>query len=471
MLAHHARFLRVERTAFEEHAVGHGDLADVVQEPAAVECGKVCLVEAKRPAESRGVPRQPLAVSSRAGIARLDRRAQSQHHGFGRFELVSVTLEADERPHACAQLSLIVRLCNEIVASRFNAGQAIAPFGPCGDDDDGNEARGCPALQRTADLEAVTARRQEINQDKIWRFCPTGGERRLAGLNHANLTSLFREKPRQKARANLIIIGDEDVRTEHRGKPCKRKAREFSRTLRLVRFLLVSENNKEADRMRAILGAMAMAIVMAATTAGAADISQKAADRIREAATALREIHAIPDKDVPQELWDKAACVIVIPDLKKAAFIVGGEFGKGLMSCRRNSAWSAPIFMELQKGSWGLQVGAESVDLVLLVMNPSGVSKLLKNKVSLGADASVAAGPVGRSAHAATDAQLKSEILSWSRAQGLFAGIDISGGVMKPDTDENAALYGKNVAPEDVLLGGKVKAPAVTQPFMEALRR
>jgi SH3 domain-containing YSC84-like protein 1 len=229
--------------------------------------------------------------------------------------------------------------------------------------------------------------------------------------------------------------------------------------------------NKEADRMRAIIGAVTMAIVMAATTASAADISQKSADRIKEAATALREIHAVPDKDIPQELWEKAACVIVIPNLKKAAFIIGGEFGKGLLSCRHNGAWSAPIFMEMQKGSWGLQIGAESVDLVLLVMNPGGVDKLLNNKVSLGADASVAGGPVGRSAHAATDGQLKSEILSWSRAQGLFAGIDVSGGVLKPDTDDNVELYGKNVSPHNVVLGGTVKAPAATQPFMEALKR
>lgn len=223
--------------------------------------------------------------------------------------------------------------------------------------------------------------------------------------------------------------------------------------------------------MRVIIGTVAMAIAMAATTATAADISQKAADRVKEAAMTLREIHAVPDKDIPQELWDKAECVIVIPSLKKAAFIIGGEYGKGLMSCRRNGAWGAPIFMEMQKGSWGFQIGAESIDLVLLVMNPNGVNKLLNNKVSLGADASVAAGPVGRSAHAATDAQLKSEILSWSRAQGLFAGIDISGGVLKPDTDDNAQLYGKNVSAENVVLEGTVKAPAATQPFMEALKR
>ena len=223
--------------------------------------------------------------------------------------------------------------------------------------------------------------------------------------------------------------------------------------------------------MRAIFGAVMMAIVTAATTASAADLSQKAADRVKEAATVLHEIHAVPDKDIPQELWEKASCVIVIPNLKKAAFIVGGEFGKGLMSCRHNGTWSAPIFMEMEKGSWGLQIGGESVDLVLLVMNPNGVNKLLKNKVSLGADASVAGGPVGRSAHAATDAQLKSEILSWSRAQGLFAGIDISGGVLKPDNDDNAALYGKSVSPDNVVMGGTVKAPAATGPFMEALKR
>jgi len=223
--------------------------------------------------------------------------------------------------------------------------------------------------------------------------------------------------------------------------------------------------------MRMILG-VTMAIVTAATTAAAAaDLSQKSAERIKEAAAVLQEIHAVPDKDIPQELWDKAECVIVIPSLKKAAFIIGGEFGKGLMSCRRNGAWSAPIFMEMQKGSWGFQIGAESIDLVLLVMNPNGVNKLLNNKVTLGADASVAAGPIGRSAHAATDGQLKSELLSWSRAQGLFAGINISGGVLKPDADDNVALYAKTISPHDVVLGDSVKAPAVAQPFMDALRR
>ena len=222
--------------------------------------------------------------------------------------------------------------------------------------------------------------------------------------------------------------------------------------------------------MRVISGAMTMAVVLAAT-ASAAPISSNAAERIAESAQALREIQAVPDKGIPRELWDKAACVIVIPSLKRAAFIIGGEYGKGLMSCRQAGGWSAPIFMEMQKGSWGLQIGAESIDLVLLVMNEGGVKKMLGNKVSLGVDASVAAGPVGRNASAGTDAQLKSEVLWYSRAQGLFAGVDLSGGVLRPDTDDKTDLYGKGVQPFNVLRGGKVKAPAETQAFMAALGR
>src|SRR3989454_7094095 len=149
--------------------------------------------------------------------------------------------------------------------------------------------------------------------------------------------------------------------------------------------------------MRATIAALILGVFASSALAG--DLSTKETKRIQEAATVLKEIHAVPDKDIPQELWERASCVMVIPGLKKAAFIVGGEYGKGLMSCRHEGAWSAPIFMELQKGSWGLQIGAESVDLVMLVMNSGGVNKLLSNKVSLGADASVAAGPVGRSAH------------------------------------------------------------------------
>ena len=210
---------------------------------------------------------------------------------------------------------------------------------------------------------------------------------------------------------------------------------------------------------------------MTLATVQGADLSTREANRLQEAATVLQEIHGVPDKDIPQELWERASCVIVVPGLKKAAFVIGGEYGKGLMSCRHAGEWSAPIFMQIGKGSWGLQIGAQSIDLVLLVMNTNGMSKMLRNKVSLGAEASVAAGPVGRDARAATDAQLKAEILSYSRTQGLFAGINLSGGIVRADDDDNADLYGKTVAAKDVVMNGTVKAPAVTDVFMAALRR
>jgi lipid-binding SYLF domain-containing protein len=221
--------------------------------------------------------------------------------------------------------------------------------------------------------------------------------------------------------------------------------------------------------MRALIATLALAVAASSATAG--DLSTKEVNRVKEAAMVLREIHAVPDKDVPQELWDKAECVIVVPGLKKAAFVIGGEYGKGLMSCRHSGEWSAPVFMEVGKGSWGLQIGAQSIDLVLLVMNASGMEKMLRNKVTLGAEASIAGGPVGRDARAATDAQMKAEILSYSRTQGLFAGVNLSGGVVRPDTDDNTDLYGPNVAARDVVMGTTVKAPAVTEPFMAALKR
>jgi SH3 domain-containing YSC84-like protein 1 len=222
----------------------------------------------------------------------------------------------------------------------------------------------------------------------------------------------------------------------------------------------------------ALLAASTLAILGLSLEAApvSAAVSEKLKSRVDESAAVLTEIHAAPDKDIPQELWDRASCVIVIPSVKKAAFVFGGEYGKGLMSCRKGGAWSAPIFMQLQKGSWGLQIGAQSIDLVLLVNNERGMKKLLGNKVTLGAEASVAAGPVGRDARAATDAQMNSEILSYSRTQGLFAGINLSGGVLKPDGDDNEDVYGKKVTPTAILTGDTA-APASTAAFMKALQR
>ena len=199
--------------------------------------------------------------------------------------------------------------------------------------------------------------------------------------------------------------------------------------------------------------------------AGAATVAADETSRLTEAAKIVEEIKP----DIPQEYWTKAHCVSVIPNLKKAAFIFGGEYGKGAMSCRSGSGWSAPVFMQLAKGSWGFQAGAEEVDLVLLVMNESGVDKLLRNKVTLGADASVAAGPLGRRGAVGTDAALTAEILSYSRTKGLFAGIDLSGGVLRPDEDANREVYGRNATPRTILASRELSAPPAAAAFLRAL--
>jgi lipid-binding SYLF domain-containing protein len=211
-------------------------------------------------------------------------------------------------------------------------------------------------------------------------------------------------------------------------------------------------------------------LVAVAAVGISAQVSSQETDRIRASSDVLHEIRGEPDKDIPQDLWAKARCVVVVPSLKKAAFGIGGEYGKGMMSCRNNGEFGAPVFMQLEKGSWGFQIGGESIDLVLLVMNEAGMKKMLQDKVSLGADASVAAGPVGRNAAASTDAQMTAEVLSYSRAQGLFAGIDVSGGVLRPDVDANHDLYGHDITASGVLSHG-TKAPESTRAFMNALRR
>jgi lipid-binding SYLF domain-containing protein len=205
--------------------------------------------------------------------------------------------------------------------------------------------------------------------------------------------------------------------------------------------------------------------VLAAASSGSAAISANEATRLAEAATVVQAVRP----SIPDDYWSRARCAAVIPDLKKAAFIIGGEYGKGAMSCRTGEAWGAPVFMQLAKGSWGFQAGAEQVDLVLLVMNESGVQKLLQNKVTLGADASVAAGPMGRQGSVGTDAQLHAEILSYSRAQGLFAGIDLSGGVLRPDEDANRAVYGSGAAPATILARREISAPPEADAFLRAL--
>ena len=198
-----------------------------------------------------------------------------------------------------------------------------------------------------------------------------------------------------------------------------------------------------------------------------ASISTAERTRLSEAASVVTDLRST-DNGIPEDMWAKAECVVVIPGMKKAAFIFGGEYGRGVMSCRNGDGWSAPAFMQLAKGSWGFQAGAEEIDLVLLVMNRRGAEKLLSNNVSLGVDASIAAGPVGRAASASTDAKLTAEILAYSRAHGVFAGINLSGGSLKPDKDANTDAYGA-ASVNDVVLSGKAAAPAEASDFIRTL--
>jgi lipid-binding SYLF domain-containing protein len=209
------------------------------------------------------------------------------------------------------------------------------------------------------------------------------------------------------------------------------------------------------------------ALLVASTAFGS---SNNGAKRLNESTMVVTELRNAPDNGIPADVWNKAQCVVVIPDMTKVSFIIGGESGSGVMSCRRGSSWSAPVFMSLTKGSAGFQAGVKQTDLVLLVMNGRGVDKLLRNKVTLGADASVAAGPVGRTAGAGTDASMTAEMLSYSRSKGLFAGVDLSGGSLSPDEHANARMYGTNVSARDIALGmAPVRITAEGRAFTSAL--
>ena len=195
-------------------------------------------------------------------------------------------------------------------------------------------------------------------------------------------------------------------------------------------------------------------------------------DRLRNCGTVLKEILDVPD-DIPQDLLDKADCVVVFPSVLKAAFIVGGSYGRGAMSCRKGEnfkgPWGAPTMTALEGGSFGFQIGGQATDFVLLVMNESGASGILISKVKLGADASVAAGPVGRDASADTDATLRAEILSYSRARGLFAGISLEGSTIRPDNGDNRRVYGRKIPARSIVLSGAVAVPPAAEQLISTL--
>ncbi len=202
--------------------------------------------------------------------------------------------------------------------------------------------------------------------------------------------------------------------------------------------------------------------------------NEKETDRVQEAGTVLKEILDIPD-DIPKDLVDKAECVIVLPSVKKLAFGVGASYGRGVMTCRSGQhytgLWTAPALYALEGGNIGFQLGGQATDFVILVMNPSGAKSLLSSKVKLGADASAAAGPKGRSADAATDVVMKAEMLSYSRSRGLFAGVSLEGSTLRADNRANKKLYGREVSAKEILREGKVAAPASAHQLIALLNK
>lgn len=199
--------------------------------------------------------------------------------------------------------------------------------------------------------------------------------------------------------------------------------------------------------------------------------AKTANQRLNDAADVMNEIMATPDKGVPEDLLNKSACVIVVPGLKKGAFIVGAKYGKGFFVCRKERrGWSAPAAVRVEGGSFGFQIGGSETDVVMLVMNEGGVKKLLASKFTLGADASVAAGPIGRDSSAQTDAQMHAEMLTYSRSRGIFAGISLQGATLRPDDDWNEELYGKKLSNQDIVLG-TTAAPAGARRFLATLNK
>jgi lipid-binding SYLF domain-containing protein len=215
---------------------------------------------------------------------------------------------------------------------------------------------------------------------------------------------------------------------------------------------------------------MALMALLSLTTFGWAATSREATtDRMDHAGQILHEIMAAPDKGIPEEVLEHAKCVAVVPDLLKGGFVFGGENGRGVATCRTAKGWSAPAFFAITGGSWGLQIGMEGIDLVMIIQNEKGMQRLIGSGFQLGADASAAAGPVGRHASADTDWKLDAEVLTYSRAKGAFAGLTLNGASIRRDDDSTVAIYGPNVTTRSILRG-EVAAPASAHSFLEAVR-
>jgi lipid-binding SYLF domain-containing protein len=222
--------------------------------------------------------------------------------------------------------------------------------------------------------------------------------------------------------------------------------------------------------MKRFLAVVALLCVASIALASDPDEENKAEDRIKAAANVLDEIQSAPDQGVPEEVLGSAECVAIVPSMLKGGFIVGARYGRGVASCRTPKGWSAPAFFTVQGGSVGLQIGGQAVDLVMLIMNQDGMRNLLSSKFKLGADASVAAGPVGRHAAADTDWKLRAQVLSYSRARGAFAGLELSGAAITQDKDSTREFYGRMV-PFKTALTGTIDAPANAYPLLSTLAK
>jgi len=202
---------------------------------------------------------------------------------------------------------------------------------------------------------------------------------------------------------------------------------------------------------------------------------EKEDQRLQDSYTVMKEILGTPDKGIPTDLLDKSECVVVFPSVKKAAFVVGASYGRGVITCRSGQdlrgPWSAPAMFALEGGSVGFQIGGQATDFVLLVMNESGANSVMSSKVKLGADASIAAGPVGRTTSAETDVVMKAEILSWSRARGIFAGISLAGSTLRSDNGANKAVYGKELTAKEIVREGKVQPTEAAKPLLDLLNK
>jgi lipid-binding SYLF domain-containing protein len=214
----------------------------------------------------------------------------------------------------------------------------------------------------------------------------------------------------------------------------------------------------------------ALFLLVSATLTWAEADREKTIDRVDSAGTVLNEIMSAPDSGIPEEIFNSAQCVAVVPSLLKAGLGIGGAYGKGVASCRTEKGWSAPAFFTIKGGSFGLQIGGEAVDLVMVVMNEGGMKALLKSKFELGVDASAAAGPVGRHASGVTDWKMRAEILTYSRARGAFAGLTLKGSVVTQGKDDTRAFYGRMV-PFRTILNGNVTAPSDSERFLTALTK